>query len=127
VHNLFYRELDEYFQLVRRSDDLTGAGPHIKIYKLRTPAARQVDDSFPPHLFTPLLGSPDREANGRLLSNLANVLSRKQKHARATQLYRVAVGLDYTLTKAWYTTRTDSASSYCWANSTWKGGGRTIP
>jgi tetratricopeptide (TPR) repeat protein len=101
VHNLFYRELEEYFELVKQFDDLTGAGPHIKIYRLRTPVAHQAEEGFPPHLFAPLLGSVDREANGRLLSNLANVLSRRQKHARAMQLYQVAVGLDSTLTKAW--------------------------
>ncbi|MFH1313517.1 MAG: tetratricopeptide repeat protein [Candidatus Eisenbacteria bacterium] len=102
VHNLFYRELDEHFALVKQFDGLSGSGPQIRIYRIGEPAAHLPDEDFPPHLFPPLIDSPDREDNGRLLSNLANVLSRRQKHARAMQLYRVAITLDSTLTKAWY-------------------------
>jgi tetratricopeptide (TPR) repeat protein len=102
AQNRFYRQLDKYLTLVKDFDDLSGSGPYIKIYQVGERARQLPDEDFPPYLFTPLVDSPDRKANGRLLSNLANVLSRKEKYARAIQLYQVAITLDSTLTKAWY-------------------------
>jgi tetratricopeptide (TPR) repeat protein/4-amino-4-deoxy-L-arabinose transferase-like glycosyltransferase len=102
VHTLFYRDLDEYGELVKEFDDLSGSGPQIRIYKVGKRTGRTPEQDFPRELLAPLIDSPDREANAKLLCNLAIVLSQKDKPVKALRLYQLAIAVDSTLTKAWY-------------------------
>lgn len=102
VHTLFYRDLDEYSKLIKEFDDLSGSGPQLRIYEIGKGVGRTQEQDFPRELLPPLIDSPDRQANAKLLCNLANVLSQKHKPTKAVRLYRLAIAVDSTLSKAWY-------------------------
>jgi len=102
AHERFYRELETYWTLIKQFDDRSGSGPHLKIYRVAKPAGREPDEEFPPDMTRPLLDSQDRQANAKLLVNLGNAFSNMRNPVKAARLYRLAVGVDPTLSKGWY-------------------------
>ncbi len=102
VHVRFYEELNESGSLVKQFDDATGSGPHLNIYRLNDQVGAAPVAGISPELYPMLIDSADPEANARMLCNLAIVLSRKRSYTRAVQLYRLALAIDATSTRAWY-------------------------
>jgi len=102
AHVRFYRELDEYGSLVKQFDDATGSGPHLNIYRLGGGTDAPPAAGISRELYPRLMKSADPEANARLLTNLAIVLSQKHSYARAVELYQLALAVDSTSTGTWH-------------------------
>ncbi|MGD9401346.1 MAG: glycosyltransferase family 39 protein [bacterium] len=101
-HVEFYRSLEARCELVMEFDDRSGSGPHIEIFRMAKPAGAAADEVFPADLTHTMLTSPDRQANAKLLVNLGTAVSRMRNSVKAIRLFRLAVGVDPTLSKGWY-------------------------
>ncbi len=102
VHAGFYDRLDGSADLLMQFDETSGSGPGINIYRLPGPGAGKQPDIVYPQLYPRLMASSDPAANAKTLCNLAIVLSRKNSHMDAIELYQVALSVDSTMVGAWH-------------------------
>jgi tetratricopeptide (TPR) repeat protein/4-amino-4-deoxy-L-arabinose transferase-like glycosyltransferase len=102
AHERFYRNLESHCELVQEFDDRSGSGPHIKVYRMAEAVRQMRDEAIPPDMTQSVLMSSERHANAKLLVNLGNAVVRTGNTSRAAHLFRLAVGVDPTLSKGWY-------------------------